>query len=104
MKKSISDFLNAHKEEVAYRTDRMQAEFGSPQLSESPVIFEVAERTQAVANGGMALIHQVVVQCGLIDAINEVPVLKAKLPYFESDHVFNIATNFLCGGTATIPR
>ena len=100
MKKNLEEFFAACEAEVKFRTDRTQAVFGEPQLSVSPVVFEVSEKTQAVAHGGVALIHQIVVQCGLIDAINEVPVLKTHVPYFESDHILNIAYNFLCGGTA----
>jgi hypothetical protein len=100
VKKSISDFSAARKAEVAYRTDRTQAEYGAPQLSESPVVYEVAEKTQAVAHGGVAMIHQIAVQSQLIDRLNEVPILKNHLPYFDSDHLLNIAYNLLCGGTA----
>ena len=98
MKKSISKICEAHKAEVAYRTDRTQAEFGGPQLTVSPVVFEVSERISGIAHGGMAMIHQIVVQSGLVDAINEVPVLLLHMPYHESDHLLNITCNFLCGG------
>ena len=100
MKKNLDEFFAAREAEVKFRTDRTQAEFGAPQLSSSPVVFEVSEKTQAVAHGGVALIHQIVVQCGLADAINEVSVLKTHVPYFESDHILNMTYNFLCGGTA----
>ena len=100
MKKSISDFLAERKTEVEFRTDRTQAVFGEPQLSASPVIFEVSEKTRAVVHGGVVMVHQIVVQSGLIDAVNAVPILKKHMPYFESDHLLNIAYNFLCGGTA----
>jgi hypothetical protein len=104
VKKSISDFLAARKAEVEYRTDRTQATFGAPQLSASPVVYEIAEKTSAVAHGGVAvvclsMIHQIAVQSGLVDRLNEVPILKSHLPYFESDHLLNIAYNLLCGGT-----
>ena len=100
MKKSINELLADRKAEVEFRTDRTQATFGPRQLSESPVMFDVSEKTRAVSHGGLALIHQIAVQSGLCDAINAVPVLKLKMPYHESDHVLNLAYNFLCGGTA----
>ena len=100
MTKSITELLESRKSEVAYRTDRTQATPGGPQLSASPVVYEVSEKTRAVAHGGMALIHQIAVQSGLVDAINAVPVLLLHMPYFESDHLLNITYNFLCGGTA----
>jgi len=100
MKTSITELLEFRKSEVAYRTDRTQATLGAPQLSASPVVYEVSEKTRAVAHGGMALIHQIAVQSGLVDAINAVPVLLLHMPYFESDHLLNITYNFLNGGTA----
>ena len=81
MPKSLPKFLDQRKAAVAFRTDLLQASFGFPQLSTAPVVFELAEKTQAIAHGGVALIHQIAVQSGLVDAINEVPVLKLKLPY-----------------------
>jgi hypothetical protein len=92
--------LDAYKQEVDFRTDRLQAPFGAPQLSNAAVRFEVSEKTHAVAHGGLALIHQIAHQSGLVDALNAVSVLKLKLPYYESDHILNISYNFLCGGTA----
>ena len=99
MTKNIIELLEAHKSELACRTDRTQATPGAPQLSASPVVYTVAEKSHAVAHGGMALIHQIAVQSGLVDAIHAVVVLLLHLPYFESDHLLNIAYNFLCGGT-----
>ena len=100
MNQNIHDILDAYKSAVAFRTDRLQAPFGEPQLSTAPVRFELSDKTHAVSHGGLALIHQMVIQSGLIDALNDVEVLKLKLPYFESDHLLSITYNFLCGGTA----
>jgi len=50
--------------------------------------------------GGIGAIHQVSLQSGLIDAINDgLHMLKNHVPYWESDHVLNIAYNIHCGGT-----
>jgi hypothetical protein len=100
VKDTIHDFLSAYKQEVAFRTDHTKAPFGAPQLCQTSVRFEVSEKTRAVAHGGLALIHQLVIASGLINALNAVQVLKLKLPYYESDHLLNIVYNFLCGGTA----
>jgi hypothetical protein len=44
--------------------------------------------------------HLLARQVGLIDAIDKhLRLLKAHLPYHESDHVLNIAYNILAGGT-----
>jgi hypothetical protein len=78
----------------------MMANFGPPQLSDAPVKFELSEKIRAVSHGGLAMVNQIAHQSGLVDAINRVPVLKLKLPYWESDHVLNMVYNFLCGGRA----
>ncbi|MDR1962326.1 MAG: hypothetical protein LBQ50_00935 [Planctomycetaceae bacterium] len=94
MKKSIEDIIGDHQSEVNFHTDRTRATYGEPQLSSSPVIFEIGERTNGVSNSGVALIHQIVVQMGLPASLNSVPVLAIHLPYYESDHLLNITYNF----------
>ena len=100
MKSTIPQIFATRKAEVAHRINRLYAPFGAPQLSNSPIEFELSEKTHAVSHGGLALVRQLVNQIGLVDALNAVPVLKLKLPYYESDHILNITYNFLCGGTA----
>jgi hypothetical protein len=100
MTKNLHELLEQRKQEVKHRTDRSLAPFGAPQLSSAPIRFEVSEKAQAIPYGGIALINQIAHQSGLVDALNTVQVLKLKAPYFESDHITNIAYNFLCGGTA----
>jgi len=61
--------------------------------------YEVAARTEATIHGGVGLAHRVAIDSGLVAAINErVKVLKIHCPYYESDHVLNIAFNSMCGG------
>jgi hypothetical protein len=48
--------------------------------------------------GGVGAIHRLVHHVRLAEELDEyVEVLKAHLPYHESDHVLNIAYNVLCG-------
>jgi hypothetical protein len=62
--------------------------------------YEMAERTRAISCGGIGAFHLLAQQTGLVKAINRsVSVLKRHLPYFESDHVLNVAFNALVGGT-----
>jgi hypothetical protein len=70
-----------------------------PVFTARNIQYEIADRTQAIAAGGIGAIHLVARQSGLIDDINrELHLLKRHLPYFESDHVLNIAYNILAGG------
>lgn len=100
MNTTIHEMIEQRKFQVDFRTDRTRARFGEPQLTQAPVVYQLAEKTQAVAHGGLALIHPIVLRTGLYAALNSVPVLKLHLPYREADHWLNIAYNFLCGGTA----
>lgn len=62
--------------------------------------YEMAGRTRALACGGIGAMHALVRKLGLDRAIDRrVRLLKIHNPYFESDHVLNIAFNVLSGGT-----
>jgi hypothetical protein len=69
-------------------------------LKDVNIAYQVGERTRAVGYGGLGVMHKLVCRLGLDQAINrEVSVLKAHLPYHESDHVLNLAYNILSGGS-----
>lgn len=68
-------------------------------MSGSGVTYEVAERTQAMAHGGLAAVHQMAETTGLVERIDAgLKLLKFHRPYHESDHVLNIVYNVFCGG------
>jgi hypothetical protein len=61
---------------------------------------EVSQKTSAIHCGGIGIIRELVNGFDIPDMINEhVNVLKRHKPYFESDHILNIAYNIVCGGT-----
>jgi hypothetical protein len=60
----------------------------------------MAERTRAIPCGGIGAFHVLAERVGLINEINRrLHLLKAHLPYHESDHVLNLAYNTLTEGT-----
>ena len=66
----------------------------------SNIHYEIAERTRGISCGGIGGMHVLARQVGLTRAIDEnLFLLQRHLPYFESDHVLNIAYNILAGGT-----
>jgi len=72
---------------------------GRAEFTQQRPLYEIAERTQAIAYGGIGAIHQLVRSVGLAEQIDErLLVLKQPKPYHDSDHVLNIAYNLLCGG------
>jgi hypothetical protein len=71
-----------------------------PMLGPANIHYEMADRSRAIGFGGIGAIHTMVHQLGLDDAINrDLQLLKVHVPYFESDHVLNIAYNVMTGGT-----
>lgn len=96
----IKQRLARRKRRILARLDKTQFEGPGPVLTAANVQYEVAERMQAVACGGIGMIHDLVQRLGLPQVINRtVPVLKRYLPDSESDHALNIAYNLLAGGT-----
>jgi hypothetical protein len=92
--------LAARKRRIQARLDKTNLGCECPVISASNIQYEIADRTQAISSGGLGMIHQMVKQLKLDDAINRrVNVFKIYLPYSESDHVLNIAYNLLAGGT-----
>ncbi len=70
-----------------------------PVLGRANISYELAERTRAVAHGGMGMITRLVDWAGLAEEIDlSLRLLKIHHPYFESDHVLNVSYNALCGG------
>jgi hypothetical protein len=62
--------------------------------------YEVGGNVDATAYGGVAAMHRLVTKVDLVEAVDErLELLKAHLPYHESDHVLNLAYNVLTGGT-----
>jgi len=72
--------------------------FSGPVLGRANVVYELAERTRAVAHGGMGMVAKLVKALGLAGEIDaSLDLLALHKPYYESDHVLNVAYNALCG-------
>jgi hypothetical protein len=71
----------------------------TPVIAASNIRYEIAEKTRAIAHGGIGAILMLVRKTGLAKRIDEkLHLLKVHKPYHESDHVLNLAFNALCGG------
>jgi Transposase DDE domain group 1 len=71
-----------------------------PMFGPANIHYEMAERGRALGFGGIGAIHTMVNRLRLDEAINQnLSLLKVHVPYFESDHVLNIAYNVMTGGT-----
>jgi hypothetical protein len=68
-------------------------------ITAANIHYELGERARGLAAGGLGALLLVARRTGLIAAIDhDLHLLKRHLPYFESDHVLNIAFNLLAGG------
>jgi hypothetical protein len=93
--------LAARKRRIARRVKNQPGlERRQPMMAASNIRYEVADRTRAIAPGGIGAIHLMARKLGLVHDIDEnLHLLKRHLPYFESDHVLNIAYNLPAGGS-----
>jgi hypothetical protein len=89
------------KENLNARLARKQYEDQpDPVFKDTNIHYEIAERTRAIGFGGIGALHKLVCKLKLDRAINKnIALLKVHVPYWESDHVLNIAYNVLTGGT-----
>ena len=86
--------LRARKRRIEKRLDKTDLSGDCPMISASNIQYEIADRQQAIAAGGIGLIQRMTKVLELDKAINQhVNLFKIYLPYSESDHVLNIAYN-----------
>ncbi len=100
MSKIRRQLLRQRKQRIERRLEpRNWPEQASPMFTASNIHYQLSDRDRGLAVGGIGAMHRLVRHVGLAEEIDEcVEVLKAHLPYHESDHVLNIAYNVLCGG------
>lgn len=101
MNATIRRQIAARKRRIARRIKNQPGVEGrQPMMAASNIHYEIADRTRAIAPGGIGAIHLLARKIGLIEDIDrDLHLLKRHLPYHESDHVLNIAYNLLAGGS-----
>jgi len=89
------------KKKIAARLDRDNLDFGGkPVFQGTNIDYEMSGRITATAHGGVGAIHTMLNRLDFSKEINEaLSLLKIHNPYFESDHILNLAYNVLTGGT-----
>jgi hypothetical protein len=93
--------LAARKRRIERRIENQPGvERHQPMMTASNIHYEISDRIKAVSPGGLGAIHLMAQKLGLVQDINDnLHLLKRHQPYFESDHVLNIAYNLLAGGS-----
>ena len=100
MKKIVRRKLAQEKRRIKERLEKaVRVNDGAPVLSGAGIEYEIADRTRAIAHGGIGVVQRVVKKSRLARRIDaRLDLLKIHKPYHESDHVLNIAYNALFGG------
>jgi hypothetical protein len=101
VKAKIRQQLDQRKREIQRRLDKFDVRgLERPMFTASNIHYEISDKAEGIAHGGIGAMHTLARQLGLIEAIDRRLVLfKVHLPYHESDHVLNLAYNALCEGT-----
>jgi len=82
------------------RIDKKNWSGESPMIRPGSVKYELADKQQAIAAGGIGTMLELTRRLELRKEINRaIPLFKLHLPYDEADHVFSIALNLLAGGS-----
>lgn len=70
-----------------------------PVLQASNIRYEISGKINATSHGGIGIIHSMNQALKIPEILNNhVKLLKYHNPYFESDHILNMAYNLVCGG------
>jgi len=89
------------KERIQKKLDsaRKIPDSGKPVMSNGKTTYEFSEKVKGIGQGGIGVINNMVKELKLAEAIDKnLSLLKIHRPYYESDHVMNLAYNILCGG------
>jgi hypothetical protein len=98
---SLHSQLNRRKRRILRRIENQPGvERTEPMMAASNIHYQISDRVRAISPGGIGAIHLLAQKLGLVSDINDnLHLLKRHQPYFESDHVLNIAYNLMAGGS-----
>jgi len=100
VRKRITKKLRQRKRKIRNRLDkRSLPEHPGPMLNPGNIHYDISDRNRGILYGGIGAVQMLVKRLKLDEAINRhLHLFKLHNPYFESDHVLNIAYNILCNG------
>lgn len=99
MKRNIGRRIARAKAKIEHRLAEAVVVNDSGPVMRGRPRFELSDKAHANPWGGIGVMHRMVQRLGLPACLNEaLRLLKIHVPYYESDHVLNIAYNILCGG------
>lgn len=99
MKDQFTRIIENYKEKIDERLENDNEERVSPMFSTTNISYEFSDKISAIHCGGIGVVDQLIKQLKIPELINSnIHLLKKHKPYFESDHILNIAYNIICGG------
>ncbi|MFM7056874.1 MAG: IS1380 family transposase [Planctomycetota bacterium] len=106
VRRKIAKKVARRKRRELKRLDKARAQRFVRGLDSTPVLaangirYELSQKVQAIAHGGIGMMFKPAQNVGLVDAIdNRLRLLKVHAPYQDSDHVMANVLNMLCGGS-----
>jgi len=100
VKNKFDKITKKYKKNLEIRLENDKKESKKPVFSASNTAYDISGRISAISQGGIGLVDKLIKEIGYPEMINnELNIFKKHLPYFESDHILNIAYNIICGGT-----
>jgi hypothetical protein len=99
--KSRNQTLRNKASRIERRLERRSwSEQAKPMIKAGKIKYQIADRTRAMACGGLGLMQELAVKIKLRDDLDDsLHLLKRHLPYHESDHILSLVHNILSGGT-----
>ena len=98
MKKKLHQKAQKRKKRLAEKR-RKRHDNSKPIFKTTKATYDMSDRITATNNGGIGIVHDMVNRLALPKLINdELPILARHNPYYESDHILNMAYNVLCNG------
>ena len=100
VKDNLEDVIKKYKDNLEIRLANDNKESESPILSASKIDYDISDRVSAIHCGGIGVVDQLVRSINLPEKINSrLELFQRHKPYYESDHILNIAYNLVCGGS-----
>jgi len=99
VKDQFTKITENYKEKIEERLENNNEERNSPMFSATNIGYEISDRISAVHCGGIGAVDQLIKTLKVPELINSnIHLLQKHKPYFESDHILNIAYNIISGG------
>ncbi|MDY6935700.1 MAG: hypothetical protein SVZ03_15955 [Spirochaetota bacterium] len=99
-KYNLEEVIKKYKDNLEIRLANDNKESESPIFSASNIDYDISGRVSSIHCGGIGVVDQLARSINLPEQINvRLELLQRHKPYFESDHILNIAYNIVCGGS-----